>query len=112
MLKDLYKDSPPLASGLGRQDGLQQIEAEILREKAEALGRAGLRLEEVLDALESVREAIDGIELRFRHCGDSPEETALLREAHSNLIARLGPLRDRASLAYQFLIIHREAVGV
>jgi hypothetical protein len=29
-----------------------------LREKAEALGRAGLRLEEALDDLERVREAV------------------------------------------------------
>lgn len=112
MLQGSHMDSWISASGLGRKGALQAIEAEILREKAEALGRAGLRLEKALDDLENVREAIDGIELRLRRCGGCPEETALLREAHSSLIARLGPLRNRASLAYQFLIIHREAVGV
>ena len=38
-------------------DALQAIQAEIRREKAEALGRAGERLEDALNALESAREA-------------------------------------------------------
>jgi len=112
MLKEFQREFPASGSALGRKGALQQIEVEILREKAEALGRAGLRLEEALVALENAREAIDGIERRRQHRGNCPEETALLREAHSSLIARLGRLRDRASLAYQFLIIHREAVGI
>lgn len=76
-------NSPRWSSGPPRTDGLQAIEAEILREKAEALGRTGLRLEEALDALEKTRETIDGIELRLRHCMSSAEETASLREAYS-----------------------------
>ncbi|MGH7411721.1 MAG: hypothetical protein ACREJ6_11775 [Candidatus Methylomirabilis sp.] len=38
-----------------RTDGLRAIEAEIAREKAKSLGRAGERLEEALNELESVR---------------------------------------------------------
>jgi hypothetical protein len=93
-----------------RADRLRAIEAEILHEKAEALGRAGQRLEAALDAMEQVREAIDRIEFRLWQCSD-PFETASLRETHSNLTARYGLLRDRAHQAYQFLIVHREAVG-
>ncbi len=76
-------NSPRLLSGPPRADGLQAIEAEILREKAEALGRTGLRLEEALDTLEKMRETIDGIELRLRHCLGLAGETASLREAYS-----------------------------
>lgn len=105
-------NAPRLSSGPPLADGLPAIEAEILREKAEALGRTGLRLEEALDALEKMRETIDGIELRLRHCMGSAEETASLREAYSTLTVHVTILRERAYQAYQFLIIHREAVGL
>jgi hypothetical protein len=75
-------------------DALQAIEAEIRREKAEALGRAGERLEDALNALESARASFAEI------------------EAREQLAARLAVCRDRAHLAYQYLIIQREAVGV
>ena len=44
-------DNRKASSGPRRADCLQPIDAEILREKAEALGRAGLQLEEALDDL-------------------------------------------------------------
>ena len=40
-----------------RAHALQEIEAEIRQEKAETLRRAGERLEDALNALESAREA-------------------------------------------------------
>ncbi len=103
-------ETAPLVPGRRPAGRLQAIEAEILQEKAEALGRAGQRLEEALAAMEQVREAIERIGFRLRQCSD-PAETASLREAHSHLTARYGVLRDRAHQACQFLIIHREAVG-
>ena len=103
-------DTAPLVPWHRQAGRLQAIEAEILQEKAEALGRAGQRLEEALAAMEQVREAIERIEFHLRQCSD-PAETASLREAHSHLTARYGVLRDRAHQAHQFLIIHREAVG-
>ncbi len=105
-------NSSGLVSGSCRPNALQAVEAEILQEKAEALGRTGQRLEEALDALEEVREAIEGVELRLRHCSASSEEMACLQIVHSDLIARLRPLRRRAHQVYQSLIIHREAVGL
>jgi hypothetical protein len=41
-----------------RAERLQAIDAEILQEKAEALGRAGLQLEEALDDLGRVRGVV------------------------------------------------------
>jgi hypothetical protein len=107
-------NSPTVYSAFLRRgaDVLQAIEAEIRREKAEALGRAGERLEEALNATESARAAIGEIEARLRHGTNPPEEAASLREAHEQLAARLAVCRNRAHLAYQYLIIQREAVGV
>ena len=65
-----------------------------------------------MDALEEAREAMEGVELRLRHCSASPEEVASLQEAHMNLTVRLMALHERARQAYQFLIIHREAIGL
>jgi hypothetical protein len=95
-----------------RADALQAIEAEIRREKAEALGRAGERLEDALNALESARASFAEIEARLRHGSNPPQEAASLREAREQLAARLAVCRDRAHLAYQYLIIQRDAVGV
>ena len=51
-----YPASPSL-SLRSRAHALQEIEAEIRQEKAETLRRAGERLEDALNALESAREA-------------------------------------------------------
>ena len=95
-----------------RADDLQAVEAEIRREKAEVLGRAGERLEQALNDLEGVNEMIARIEGCPRDSSSLPEETATLRQAHANLKARLAVLRDRARLAHEYLLIQREAVGV
>jgi len=93
-------------------DAFQAIETEILREKAEAVGRAGEPLEDALKTVEGARGAIGGIDSRLRDETGSAEEAALLQEAREKLAARLLLLRDRAHLAYQYLIIQREAVAV
>jgi len=95
-----------------RAHALQEIEAEIRQEKAETLRRAGERLEDALNALESARASFAEIEARLRHGSNPPEEAASLREAREQLAARLAVCRDLAHLAYQYLIIQREAVGV
>jgi len=95
-----------------RAEALHGIETEIRQEKAETLGRAGERLEDALKALEGARVAIGGVEARLRLGSGPPEEAASLREAREQLAARLLVLRDQADLAYQYLIIQREAVGV
>ncbi|MCI0408770.1 MAG: hypothetical protein L0191_09435, partial [Acidobacteria bacterium] len=73
---------------------MQAIEAEIVREQAEALGRAGERLEEALNELESVRQAIALMEARLRDSRACPEEGSSLQKAHSNLAGRLAVLHN------------------
>ena len=101
-----------LMSHRSRAEALHGIETQIRREKAEALGRAGGRLEDALKTLEGARGAIGGMNLRLLDETGSAEEAALLQEARERLAARLPLLRDRADLAYLYLIIQREAVGV
>ncbi|MGH7410153.1 MAG: hypothetical protein ACREJ6_03695, partial [Candidatus Methylomirabilis sp.] len=50
--------------------------------------------------------------VHLRDSSSLPEEVSSLQEFHSSLTARLAVLRDRARLAYEYLTIQREAVGV
>lgn len=95
-----------------RGDTLHAVESEIALEKASALGRAGLRLEEALEALKKAQESLDRIERRLHQREGSAEQAGQLREAHSRLIIDVGVLRKRVYLAHQFLIIQREAAGM
>jgi hypothetical protein len=102
----------PLARGRGAGERLQAVEVQIRQEKAGALGRAGERLEEALRRLDRVRRAVELIEARLRDPGLSAEDAAVLQQARMTLTARRAMLRDRASVAHQYLVIQREAVGV
>jgi len=56
IFEKLFTDDRTFGSARrSRTDTLQAVEAEIRREKAEVLGRAGERLEDALNALESMR---------------------------------------------------------
>jgi exonuclease VII small subunit len=104
-------DKEAFLSARRRGNALDAVKGEIVQEKASALGRAGLRLEEALEALEKVVDSIGEIERHLQRREGSAEEAGQLREAHSRLMVDLDVLRHRANLAHQFLIIQREAVG-
>jgi len=78
-------------------EGLRRVEAEILHEKAAALGRAGERLQAALDEAH-------GLAARWRDARD-PAERAAARVAYETV-------RARARQARLALIIQREAVGL
>lgn len=105
-------DAEELLSVRRRGDAVRAVETEILQEKAGALGRAGNRLEEALEAVTRTQEALEEIERRIRSRQDSNGREDRLREVQARLSGDLEILRSRADLAYQFLIIQREAVGV
>jgi len=79
------------------KDTHRRIEAEIVQEKAAALGRAGERLEAALDAVASIGRRLDVT-------GDAAERARLLREYED--------ARARAQHARLALLIQREAVGL
>ncbi len=103
-------DMQEFLSARRRGDALHAVESEITLEKASALGRAGVRLEDALEALKKAQDSLDGIERRLHQREGSVEAAGRLREAQSKLIIDIGVLRKRVDLAHQFLIIQREAV--
>ena len=83
----------------GRDEAVRRVETEIVREKAETLGRAGERLER---ALADVREAARRLEAA---AGEAREIVAALARAYDEVFSR-------ALAARQTLLIQREAIGL
>jgi len=88
-------------------EALRQVEAEIRREKAEALGRAGARLAEAIRALCLMRDEVDALESGRARPADraEPGEVAVRRRAE------YAALRQAAQRYRHYLIIQREAMG-
>ena len=84
---------------MSREESLRRINQEIAREKAEALGRAGEKLERLLDALAALASQLQQME-----GSASPEVVA---QAERRYVA----LRIQALEARRYLMIQREAVG-
>jgi hypothetical protein len=80
-----------------RREGYEQLEREIVHEKAAALGRAGERLEAALDAARALGQTLDAEP-------DPARRDALLREYEA--------ARRQAAVARQMLVIQREAIGL
>ena len=77
-----------------------QAEVDIMKEKAEALGRAGARLEENLQRIKNLEQRLDMLEREGR---GEREVNALIREFNQ--------ARQMALQYLHYLIIQREALG-
>ena len=86
------------------------LETEILQEMAEALGNAGIRVEQALDRIQSSKDRIEDLKRRLEA---SPQEAQrqVLQNQLRDEIDRYNALREEAITHYRNLIIHREAVG-
>jgi hypothetical protein len=89
------------------QDAFENLEREIQKEKAEALGRAGERLERALRELGERAAAIRALEAEQGEAWDDADPRGQVGAA----IAEFDRFRRRAVEYYQHLIIQREAVG-
>ncbi len=89
------------------QEAFENLEREIQKEKAEALGRAGERLDRALRELGDRAAAIRALESQPGDGQADPDRRAHVGAA----IAEFNRLRRRAVEYYQHLIIQREAVG-
>lgn len=77
-----------------------QAELDIMREKAEALGRTGERLGRCLRRLKVLEENIKGLEIEGKEAKEVNE-----------LIDEFNQMREKAQEYLHNLIIHREAIG-
>jgi hypothetical protein len=82
-----------------KRRSIEAVESEIQRERAEALGRAGERLEEALSVLRALRQQLEGV------AGDSRVR------ADGNKV-RYRTWHARALQLRHYLIIQREAIGL
>ena len=92
---------------MARREALERIEREILQEKAEALGRVGERLADLLVRLHTLGRRIDGLEAALAGGGGGLEGRARLGDE----VERFNRLRETAVRLAHDLVIQREAVG-
>ena len=90
---------------MSRHEAQQRIEQEIRQAKAEALGRAGERLETVLARLAAADRDLD------RLATEAGPDPALRGQILRHIVAR-DRLRDEAVRLRQALVIQREAIGL
>lgn len=88
-------------------EGLARVQAEIEREKAEALGRVGGHLEAALRALRLVRDEVEALESGRA----TPADPLGPGEAVGRRRAEYAALREQARQYQHFLIVQREAMG-
>ena len=93
-----------------RRRGCDDVESEIRTEKAEALGRAGERLERRLRQLEAFRQELFGLVLTWRRTVRDGE--ALFPAEIDQKLAEDARLREQAKALRHSLIIQREAIGL
>jgi len=93
-----------------KKPGIEQVEAEIRKEKAETLGRAGERLEQALLEVEGIRRAI--LSLAGKPHGPSVEDQDRQRRELAEKLAEHARLCEQAKRLRHTLIIQREAVGL
>ncbi len=86
----------------------EKLQEEIQREKAEALGRAGERLEEAIRKLAEIGDSIET--LRGELKGATFDRDAIT-QAVALLVQDYNILRQKTVMYHRYLIIQREAVG-
>ncbi len=100
------------------KEGYEKLEAEILKEKAEALGRTEERLESSLKALKEVGATINLLEeelrkmtVPLRSTFELEVQKNALKERIKDEIKKFNAFREQALRYRHYLIIQREAVG-
>jgi hypothetical protein len=93
-----------------KRPSIEAIEAEIQKERAEALGRVGERLEEALSVLQDLRQGVEEVSGNPRG-GSRDLEAGGGAQRDANR-ARYRAWHARVLELRQFLIIQREAIGL
>ncbi|MDD5234015.1 MAG: hypothetical protein PHG91_11535 [Syntrophales bacterium] len=87
-----------------RSDAVEKTEAELVKERAEVLGRAGEALSKALMILRGIEESIQSKLATGTGDDDS------LRELNAE-ISNYNHARENAKMRYYYLIVTREAMG-
>lgn len=90
------------------KEALQRTEAEIKKEKAEALGRSGDRLGEALKALLVLEQEL---EAKIKSALDQGITTSARQEINRD-IENFNKKREEVLRLRYYLIVHREALGL
>lgn len=96
------------------KNGFEKTQEELLKERAEVLGRAGDMLSAALRELNEIEKVIDYKLESFNRLRDDAEPDYLEEEAVREInaeIVRYNRAREYAKLRYYYLIVIREAVG-
>ena len=108
---------------IGREKDPENIlREEMLKERAEVLGRAGEKLAVAIDKMKNIEQGIDERLKRFRFMtekyrerGGDHEIASLKQDMMSEInreIAKFNRAREYAKLRYYYLIVTREAMGM
>lgn len=92
---------------MARREAIERVEREILQEKAEALGRVGERLADLLVRLRDLGRRIDEFEAALAGGGGGLDEYTRLGDD----VERFNRLREMAVRLAHDLVVQREAVG-
>lgn len=90
-----------------RKSAWEKTQEELLKERAEVLGRAGEALSLALSDLEKIGRSITE---RFREAGEYPGPEILTKI--NGEIRNYNSAREYAQLRYFYLIVTREAMGI
>lgn len=85
------------------------LDADLVKEMAEALGSTGMRLEELLQEIEAVRTELD--QLKDSYGAAMPSVANAQMSAINEGIRKHNRLVDKAEDALRWLLIQREACG-
>jgi len=108
---------------IGRERDPENIlREEMLKERAEVLGRAGEKLAAAIDKMRIVEQGIDDrlkhfrlVMEKYRERGGDNEIASLKQEMMEEInreIAKFNRAREYAKLRYYYLIVTREAMGM
>ncbi len=85
------------------------LEADVIKEMAEGLGSTGIRLEQILEALDAAREEVERLQAHYSSNAYGTEKPPI--SVINESIKEHNLLVDKAEDTLRWLLIQREACG-
>lgn len=93
--------------GMFRDEGAQEID--IVKEMAEGLGSAGLKVEELLE--QAITARAEAMSLLSKYYSDEPDSRKPDKVMVNDSVSKYNALVDKTEDALRWLLIQREACG-